>query len=63
MKELSYTTQMSLRSTEKLDATKVVQDITLGISSRGRKYRKKLKFISESTLSYDAAVSLIVEQK
>ena len=63
MEELSYATEMCPLSTGKLDTTKVVQDVTLGSFSRGMKYRKSLESVSESTLSSDALVSLIVEQE
>ena len=54
---------MSLRSIGKLDAAKVVQDVALGSPSKGRKYKESLESIFKSTLSSDAAVSLIVEHK
>ena len=61
--ELFYATQMSLRSIGNLDAAKVVQNFALGSPPKGRKYRESLESISESTLSLDAAVSLIVVHK
>lgn len=61
--ELSYATQMSLRSVGNLNAAIVVKDVGLGSPSTGRKYREPLQSISEKTLSPDAAVSLIVECK
>ena len=63
VKELSYAIQMSLWSIGKLDAAKVVQDSALGSPSKGRKYKESLESISESTLSPDAAFSIIVEHK
>lgn len=62
IEELSYATPMSLRASGKLDAAKVIKDVTLGSPSKAKKY-KKCDSISETTLSANAALSLIVEQK
>lgn len=59
--ELSYAAQMSLRAAGKLDAAKVVQDVTLGSPSRAQKYRKSLESISEIPYTPDKALSLVVE--
>lgn len=61
--ELSYATQMKLRVSGKLDAAKVVKDVTLGSPSKAEKYRKSLEFVSETILSGDKALSLLIEQK
>lgn len=63
IEELSYATQMSLRASGKLDAAKVVKDVTLGSPSKAMKYKKSIDSISETTLSADGALALIVEQK
>lgn len=54
---------MSLRASGKLDAAKVVSDVTLGSPSKARKYRKSLELTPGSILSADSALSLIIEQK
>jgi len=54
---------MSLRASGKLDAAKVVKDVTLGSPSKAMKYKKSIDSISETTLSADGALALIVEQK
>jgi len=63
VEELSFATQMSLRAFRKLDAAKVVKDVTLGSPSKAKKYRKSLEFIPESILFGDSALSLVIEHK
>jgi len=53
---------MSLRAFGKLDAAKIVKDVTLGSPSKAKKYRR-LEFTPESILSGDSALSLVIEQK
>lgn len=59
IEELSYATQMSLRASGKLDAAKVIQDVTLGSPSKAKKYRKSIDSISKAALSADAALSAV----
>lgn len=40
-----------------------MKDVTLGSPSKAEKYRKSLEFVSETILSGDKALSLIIEQK
>jgi len=63
VEELSFATQMSLRASGKLDAAKIVKDVTLGSPSKAEKYRRSLEFTPESILSGDSALSLVIEQK
>ncbi|XP_071572537.1 uncharacterized protein [Temnothorax nylanderi] len=59
----SYATQMSLRASGKVDAAKVVKDVTLGSSTKAAKYRRSMEPILETTLSSDSALLLSIEQK
>lgn len=57
--ELAYATQMSLRSTGKIDASKVVKDATLSTPTRASKFRKALDVSTENTLSNEKALSIL----
>lgn len=61
--ELAYAIQISLRSAGQLDASKVIKEVTMTSPSRTLKYRNALKSTTESTLSEDAALSVLVEYK
>lgn len=61
--ELAYATQMSLRSAEQLDASKVVKEATLTSPSRTSRYRKAFQSTTGSILSEVAALSVLVEYK
>lgn len=61
--ELSYATHMKLRAEGKVEAAKIVKDISSSSPSKAKKYRSSLELIPEVTLSADEAVSLIMEQK
>jgi len=63
LETLSYATQMSLRASGNLDASKVVKDVTSTSPSRATKYRKAMKSTSETRLSGEAALLLLIEQK
>jgi hypothetical protein len=54
---------MSLRSAGQLDASKVLKEATLTSPSRASQYRKAFQSPTESTLSEDAALSVLVEYK
>lgn len=54
---------MSLRSAGQLEASKCVKEVTLTSPSRASKYRKAFQSITESSLSDDAALSVLVELK
>jgi len=54
---------MSLQAFGKLDAAKVVKDVTLGSPSKAKKYRRSLEFTPESILFDNSALSLVIEQK
>lgn len=49
--ELALATQMSLRSSGKVAAAKVMQDVIEGSPSKASKYRASLDFVCEDTLS------------
>lgn len=61
--ELAYATQMNLRSSGKLDAAKVVKDVTMTSPSRASKYRTAYASTDEITLSEEAALSAMIEYK
>lgn len=59
--ELAFATQMSLRAAGRVDAAKVVQDVTLGSPSRAKKYRESLDSIRETPYTHDKALSLVID--
>lgn len=63
VEELSYATQMSLRSAGKTDAARVIKDVTMGSPSKAEKYRRSIELIQENILSADSALSLLIELK
>ena len=60
--ELGYATQMSLRAKGKVDAAKLVKDVTAGSPSKASKYKKYLKKKPEETRSCDEAVALMIDK-
>lgn len=60
--ELSYATQTLLTS-GKVDAAKIVKDVTLGSPTKATKYRRSMDSISETILSSDSALLVLMEQK
>ena len=54
---------MSLRNAGKLDASEVIKDITSTSPSRAKAYRRSVQKVAETTLSGDAAISLVIENK
>ncbi|EFN61161.1 hypothetical protein EAG_09607, partial [Camponotus floridanus] len=63
IEELTYATQMNLRSTGQLDASKIIKDVTSTSPTRAFKYRTAFTSEVEKTLSDDAALSVLVEYK
>ena len=59
--ELGYATQMSLRAKGKVDAAKLMKDVTAGSPSKASKYKKYLLKKPEETLCYDEAVELMID--
>lgn len=59
--ELAYATQMNLRADGKLDAAKVVYDVTAGSPSKALSYRSSLGQVGERTLMPDEALAIFVE--
>lgn len=59
--ELGFAVQMKLRQKGKLDAAKVVKDVIAGSPSKATRYRQSLDSKSETTLSSDEALALLVE--
>ena len=62
-KELTYTAQISLRASGKLDAAKVSKNVSTGSASKPVKYKNALKQVREEPSSPDKALSLITESK
>lgn len=63
VEELAYAIQMNFRASGKLDAAKVVQDITEGSPTKDRKYRESLNDNREKQMTKDKALSLVIENK
>jgi len=63
IEELAYATQMNLRSSGQLDASKIIKDVTSTSPTRAFKYRTAFTSEVEKTLSDDAALSVLVEYK
>ncbi|XP_029164495.1 uncharacterized protein LOC114935764 [Nylanderia fulva] len=61
--ELAYATQMNLRFSGQLNASKIVKDVTLTSPTRATKYMKAATSQVEQTLSNDAALSVLIEHK
>lgn len=65
--ELSYATQMSLRSSGHLHSAQVLKDITTTSPTRALRYKKAFQAITtatvDTTLSADVALSIMVEAK
>lgn len=61
--ELAYATQSSLRSTGQLDASKLVKEAALSTPTRASKYRKKFNITTETPLTSEGALSLLIELK
>ncbi|XP_011867945.1 PREDICTED: uncharacterized protein LOC105562053 [Vollenhovia emeryi] len=61
--ELAYATQMGLRASGNLHASKVIRDVTEGSPSKASQYRKSMERVSEDVLSGNEALSLVVEGK
>lgn len=61
--ELAYATQMSLRSSGQLHASKIIKDVTSTSPIRASKYITAFTSKVEKTLSDDAALSVLVEHK
>ncbi|XP_011867852.1 PREDICTED: uncharacterized protein LOC105561999 [Vollenhovia emeryi] len=61
--ELAYATQMGLRASGNLHASKVIRDVTEGSPSKASRYRKSMERVSEDVLSGNEALSLVVEGK
>ena len=59
--ELGYATQMSLRAKGKIDAAKLVKDVTARSPSKASKYKKYLQKKPEETLSCDETVALMID--
>ncbi|XP_046589480.1 uncharacterized protein LOC124293267 [Neodiprion lecontei] len=54
-------TQMNIRAEGKLDAAKVMQDVTVGSPTSALKCRQSLRTVSADCYSDDAALSLMIE--
>lgn len=63
VEELAYATQMSIRASGNLEASKVIRDVTEGSASKASQYRKSIKRVTEDVLSGNEALSLLVEGK
>ncbi|XP_024875226.1 uncharacterized protein LOC112456728 [Temnothorax curvispinosus] len=63
--ELSYATQMKLRSSGKLDAANIVKEVTTSSPTRASKYKAAFQATSNVAIpmSDDAALSVVVEAK
>ncbi|GLV33238.1 hypothetical protein CBL_08406 [Carabus blaptoides fortunei] len=60
---LAYAIQMSLRASGKLQASKVVKDVTVGSPKKALKYCKSMQRVTENILSGNEALSLVIENK
>lgn len=61
--ELAYATQVSLRSTGQLAASKLVKEAALCTPTRASKYRKSFKVTTETPLTSEGALSILIECK
>lgn len=62
-KELAYATQMSMRASGQLDASKVLKDVSEGSPSIPTRFLDSVKCNKPGVLSADEALSLLVECK
>lgn len=61
--ELSFATEMSLRAAGRLDAAKIVKDVTEGSPSKAVRYRKSLERVEGIPMNGDEAVAFMVENE